>query len=144
MKRFTHQDHPLWATVPTSPPSICSKRGRGRGQQSLGVRGCPQVLRGGDGGGLEYQAVATAACGLGEGKESRASGHVMAGGGGQGRQSQAEGRGRFTMRVMSAAPVVMDGSAEKATVPHPPPPSHPLIHHHHHTVYTQATHSALQ
>lgn len=63
----------------------------------------------------------------------------MAGGGGQ---SQAEGRGRFMMRVMSAAPVVTDGSAEKATVPHPPPPSHPLIHHHHHTVYTQATHSA--
>lgn len=37
---------------------------------------------------------------------------------GAGRQSQAEGRGRFMMRVMSAAPVVMDGSAEKATVPH--------------------------
>ena len=37
---------------------------------------------------------------------------------GAGRQSQAEGRGRFMMRVMSAAPVVMDGSAEKAAVPH--------------------------
>lgn len=47
---------------------------------------------------------------------NRGSGHVGD------KKSQAEGMGRFTMRVVSTAPVGTGGAAEKAAVPHPPPP----------------------
>lgn len=65
---------------------------------------------------LEKQVLATAACGLGKGRDNRGRGHTA------GKRSRAEGAGRFMVRVMSTAPAVMDGSAEKAAIPYPPPP----------------------
>lgn len=133
MKRFTHQDHPLWATVPTSPPSICSKRGRGRGQQSLGVRGCPQVLRGGEGGDWSIPGCSHSCLWPwgGEGEQSQWTCDGRGWGAGQAEPGRGQGKVYDESHVCSPSGdgrLCREGhrpsSTTTITPPHPPPPSH--------------------